>query len=235
MGSWRVKVIVISSFFNAFLMFCNRKEWRNGGLPVLLMLGLSLRTVQCNKPTAEEQREGQDGLNNPTDANIQEAGLQPAVRHVPVHGRGTDSGQYGAGSTLWPETVYAPLSEAAQNHWLYWGRGGGDVSSRSKENVEMEAIKIPSGRKPPGLHIPPQDLQQLGHPVEVLRLINKTADKREEAHKPAETNYKLWGSGDVLHSSVSHPSSTLSKLSPVRPSPSTLRLGLPQTISLNVH
>lgn len=27
-------------------------------------------------------------------------------------------------------------------------------------------------------HIPPQDLQQLSHPVEVLRLINKTADRQ---------------------------------------------------------
>ncbi len=34
-----------------------------------------------------------------------------------------------------------------------------------------------------GLHIPPQDLQQLSHPVEVLRLINKTAEQTEEAEK----------------------------------------------------
>lgn len=33
------------------------------------------------------------------------------------------------------------------------------------------------------VHIPPQDLQQLRHPVEVLRLINKTADRREEETK----------------------------------------------------
>lgn len=35
-----------------------------------------------------------------------------------------------------------------------------------------------------GLHIPPQDLQQLSHPVEVLRLINKTAERTgQEAEK----------------------------------------------------
>lgn len=34
-----------------------------------------------------------------------------------------------------------------------------------------------------GLHIPPQDLQQLSHPVEVLRLINKTAEPTEREAK----------------------------------------------------
>lgn len=47
------------------------------------------------------------------------------------------------------------------------------------------------------LHIPPQDLQQLRHPIEVLRLINKTArterdeetrrDKRQESRKKVRT------------------------------------------------
>lgn len=42
----------------------------------------------------------------------------------PVRGRGTDSWQSGGAATLWPETVYAPLSAAERNHWLCWGAGG---------------------------------------------------------------------------------------------------------------
>lgn len=62
------------------------------------------------------------------------------------------------------------------------------------------------------VHIPPQDLQQLRHPVEVLRLINKTADRREEETKDrrqkwdrgrnkGSTSATKWGtSGSMLPS-----------------------------------
>lgn len=60
----------------------------------------------------------------------------------PVRGRGTDSWQSGGAATLWPETVYAPLSAAERNHWLCWGGGGGGGGVKRKTHpLNMNTFK----------------------------------------------------------------------------------------------
>lgn len=65
----------------------------------------------------------------------------------PVRGRGTDSWQSGGAATLWPETVYAPLSAAERNHWLCWGGGRGDKKKNTSiKHEHIQEIDCESAR-----------------------------------------------------------------------------------------
>lgn len=68
-------------------------------------------------------------------------------------------------------------------------RRGGKERRRGEERREGEVWrKGGRGEKESGLDVPPQDLQQLSHPVEVLRLINKTAERQQQRLKSKLSN-----------------------------------------------